>query len=225
MLSINREPWPQVTLGRGAVYPVAKLLSHPWAGGSRAGGPAPPNKPWVGPLMSSEESMATPGDGRPWGWAFCSISGFYPGFWPGTHQSAVCMCVCDTARLPRMEARHGDRAQMAGDVLINSMQEVLSPGWAYLRPPGSQPWILDEISSSQGLCVSPRASAIPTQPALSTAASLPGGRKARHTGDRGRGAHRIWEGDVRSRPGHHHLGSIFPGSNECPKNIGFTVPH
>ena len=47
---------------------------------------------------------------------------------PGTHQSAVCMCVCDTARLPRMEARHRDRAQMAGDVLINSMQEVLSPG-------------------------------------------------------------------------------------------------
>ena len=34
----------------------------------------------------------------------------------------------DMAWLPRMEARHGDRAQMAGDVLINSMQEVLSPG-------------------------------------------------------------------------------------------------
>lgn len=45
-----------------------------------------------------------------------------------TSKCSVYVCVCDTARLPRMEARHGDRAQMAGDVLINSMQEVLSPG-------------------------------------------------------------------------------------------------
>ena len=41
--------------------------------------------------------------------------------WPGTHQSAE--CACDTARLPRTEAGCGDRAQMAGDVLINSMWE------------------------------------------------------------------------------------------------------
>ena len=98
---------------------------------------------------TSQQALSTASDkfqgvyGDAWGWSSLGMSLLLHLVFLPKHSSlgrikVQCMCVCDTARLPRMEARHGHRAQMAGDVLINSMWEVLSPRWA-LSPPAWLP--------------------------------------------------------------------------------------
>lgn len=60
------------------------------------------------------------------------------------------MNVCDLIWLPRKEARAGDRPQMAGDVLINTTRQVLSPKQtsspatqlSALHPGHDQQWLI-----------------------------------------------------------------------------------